>query len=276
MAAGLLILLAAFSAWVYWGNTSIQTTQVRIGSKKFPASFDGFRIVQISDLHNARFGAGQSRLLGAVKEASPDLIAVTGDLIDSRRTDVEKAMELIDGAVLIAPVYYVTGNHEARTGQYAVLKRRMEEAGVSILKDEGATIRRRGDSVRLLGLEDPAFVGREKTNAENAAVLDGEMKKIPVENGGYAVLLSHRPELLDVYAENGVDLVLCGHAHGGQIRLPFIGGLFAPNQGFFPKYSEGVHEKGRTKMVVSRGLGNSLAPVRINNRPELVVVTLTR
>ncbi len=92
----------------------------------------------------------------------------------------------------------------------------------------------------------------------------------------YTVLLSHRPEQLDVYTANGTDLALCGHAHGGQIRLPFIGGLFAPNQGFFPKYTAGVHQKGRTKMVVSRGLGNSLAPLRINNRPELVVLTLTR
>lgn len=274
MTAVLLILLAAFSVWIYWGNTSIQTTRIQIADERLPASFGGFRIVQISDLHNAEFGAGQSRLLGAVKEASPDLIAVTGDLIDSRRTDIEKAMDLINGAVSIAPVYYVAGNHEARTGQYAALKKRMGEAGVMILKNEGVTIRRGGDSVRLLGLEDPAFVRQNGTNAENAAVLDGKLKEMRRENGGYTILLSHRPELFDVYAENGVDLVLCGHAHGGQIRLPVIGGLFAPNQGLFPKYSEGVHKKGRTKMAVSRGLGNSIAPVRINNRPELVVIEL--
>jgi hypothetical protein len=95
------------------------------------------------------------------------------------------------------------------------------------------------------------------------------------EDGAYTVLLSHRPELFDAYAANGIDLALCGHAHGGQIRLPLIGGLFVPNQGLSPKYSEGVHEKGQTKMAVSRGLGNSIAPVRINNRPELVVITLS-
>ncbi len=275
MAAVFLILLAAFSLWIYWGNTSIQTTQVRIASKKIPASFHGFRIVQISDLHNAEFGKHQSRLLGAVKETSSDLIAVTGDLIDSRHTDVEKAMDFIVGAVRIAPVYYVTGNHEARTGQYAILKKKMEDAGVSILKNEGAEIRRGKDFIRLLGLEDPAFADQRGSNAENAALVGAKLKSMQSEDGAYTVLLSHRPELFDAYAANGIDLALCGHAHGGQIRLPLIGGLFVPNQGLFPKYSEGVHEKGQTKMAVSRGLGNSIAPVRINNRPELVVITLS-
>ena len=258
------------------GNTSIQTMRIRIAGGGVPMSFQGFRVVQISDLHNAQFGAGQSSLLGAVKAASPDLIAVTGDLIDSRRTDVEKAMDLIAGAVSIAPVYYVTGNHEARTDQYAVLEKRMEEAGVSILKNEGVTIRRGGDSVRRLGLEDPRFVSQDETNVENAALLDGKLKAMLRTSGGYTVLFSHRPELFDVYAANGIDLVLCGHAHGGQIRISGLGKLFAPNQGFFLKYSEGVYEKNRTKMVVSRGLGNSIAPARINNRPELVVITLKR
>lgn len=277
MAVVLLILLAALSFWLYRGNTAIQTTRIRVGGARIPVSFRGFTIVQVSDLHNAEFGAGQEKLLGAVKEASPDLIAVTGDLIDSRRTNVEKAMDFIAGAAAVAPVCSVTGNHEARTDQYPILKKRMEEAGVTILDNRGVTIRRGGDSIRLLGLEDPAFVNPDGTNAENAAVLDARLKEMLKESGGsgYTILLSHRPEQFGVYAANGVDLVLCGHAHGGQIRLPFAGGLFAPNQGFFPKYSEGIYQKGRTRMAVSRGLGNSLAPVRIHNRPELMVMTLS-
>ncbi|ATO51119.1 metallophosphoesterase [Brevibacillus laterosporus] len=269
----LLVSLFAFSGWVYWGNTAIQTTKININNEKIPESFDGFTIVQVSDLHNAEFGNNQSRLLNAIKAVSPDFIAVTGDLIDSNHTDVAKAMEFINGAIEIAPVYYVTGNHEARSDQYAKLKQQMLEAGVIMLEDEGTTIKREGASIRLFGLNDPNFTATDDVY-ESAAMVDTKLKAMLSKNNEYTILLSHRPELFDIYAENSIDLVLSGHAHGGQVRLPFIGGLVAPNQGFFPKYSEGVHEKEQTKMIVSRGLGNSIIPVRINNRPELVVITL--
>lgn len=267
--------IIAFSVWVYWGNTSIQTTQINISSKKIPSSFDGFTIVHISDLHNAEFGNNQSRLLNAVKNASPDLIAITGDLIDSRRTDVAKVMEFISGAVKIAPIYYVTGNHESRTSEYAKLKEQMTKAGVVILNDEGTKIKRGKASIHLLGLNDPDFTETDDAY-ESAAMINAKLKDMLSVSNEYTILLSHRPELFDVYAANNIDLVLSGHAHGGQFRLPFIGGLVAPNQGLFPKYSEGVYEKNQTKMIVSRGLGNSIIPVRINNRPELVVITLNK
>ncbi|WPS86274.1 metallophosphoesterase [Brevibacillus halotolerans] len=269
----LLVSLFAFSGWVYWGNTAIQTTKININNEKIPESFDGFTIVQVSDLHNAEFGNNQSRLLNAIKAVSPDFIAVTGDLIDSNHTDVAKAMEFINGAIEIAPVYYVTGNHEARSDQYAKLKQQMLEAGVIMLEDEGTTIKREGASIRLFGLNDPNFTATDDAY-ESTAMVDTKLKAMLSKNNEYTILLSHRPELFDIYAENSIDMVLSGHAHGGQVRLPFIGGLVAPNQGFFPKYSEGVHEKEQTKMIVSRGLGNSIIPVRINNRPELVVITL--
>jgi hypothetical protein len=237
-------------------------------------SFNGFRIVHVSDLHNAEFGANQSRLIGAVKDVSPDLIAITGDLIDSRHTDIEKAMDFINSAVRIAPVYYVTGNHEARTKEYAKLEAQMSEAGIVILKDEGTIIERGGDSIRLFGLNDPSFALEDNRLGDNAVIIDTKLKSIPSESNEYTILLSHRPELFDVYVTNSIDLVLSGHAHGGQVRLPFVGGLVVPNQGFFPVYSDGVYEKDQTRMVVSRGLGNSIAPVRVNNRPELVIVIL--
>lgn len=273
----LLAIFAVFSIWVYWGNTSIQTTQISINSGKIPASFNRFRIVQVSDLHNAEFGKNQSKLLQMVKNISPDMIAVTGDLIDSSHTDVEKAMNFINGAVKIAPVYYVTGNHEAWTDKYENLKEQMTKSGVIILSDQEITIKRNGSLIRLLGLNDPDFAIKHDMFGENAAMIDAKLKDMQKqsENGEYTILLSHRPELFDVYVDNSIDLVLSGHAHGGQIRLPFVGGLVAPNQGFFPKYTAGVYEKKQTKMVVSRGLGNSIAPVRINNRPELVVITLS-
>lgn len=264
-----------FSVWLYWGNVSIQTTHFFISSAKIPAEFDGFTIVQVSDLHNAEFGSHQDKLLNAVKDASPDIIAVTGDLIDSNHTDVAKAMEFINGAVKIAPVYYVTGNHEAWSDQYPELKKQMIRAGVDILEDENIIIEHAGGSIQLLGLNDPGFITTSDT-FESMTTIDTKLKDILVESSEYKILLSHRPELFDIYVNNNIDLALSGHAHGGQVRLPFVGGLVAPNQGFFPKYSEGVYEKKQTKMVVSRGLGNSSIPLRINNRPELVIVTLMK
>ena len=270
----LLVILFALPIWVYRGNISIQTTQISINSEKIPASFKGFKIVQVSDLHNAEFGKNQSKLLRKVEDASPDIIVVTGDLIDSSNTDVEKAMDFITGAVKIAPVYYVTGNHEAWTDKYEQLEEEITRAGVVILKDKVITLEHDGDFIQLLGLDDPDFTMKGDTYGKSAAMIDTKLKSMQIRNDQYTILLSHRPELFDVYVANRIDLILSGHAHGGQIRLPFIGGLVAPNQGFFPTYSEGVYEKMQIKMVVSRGLGNSIISVRINNRPELVVITL--
>ena len=267
----ILILIAACFGWIYWGNTSIQVTEISVGSKNIPESFHGFTIVQVSDLHNAEFGESQAGLLSAIKNAAPDLIAVTGDLIDSRHTDIETAMAFIDGAVQIAPVYYVTGNHEARIDEYAAFKERLEQAGAIILDDEAVKIQYGCESILLAGVNDPDF---SSGDADDADVMAEKLEAILTEDScDYMVLLSHRPELFDVYVDNNIDLVLSGHAHGGQIRLPFIGGVLAPDQGFFPQYVEGMYEEDQTKMVVSRGLGNSICPIRINNRPELVVIT---
>lgn len=259
--------------WLWWGNTSIQTTHISIGSKGIAKEFDGFTLAHVSDLHNAAFGSHQDRLLDAIKNGSPDMIAVTGDLIDSNHTDVARAMDFMNGAVKIAPVYFVTGNHEAWFDRYEELKKQMLMAGVIILEDESLIIKQAGASIRLLGLNDPAFTRTDDPYQERA-VIGAKLKDILGENNEYTVLLSHRPELFDVYVAHNIDLVLSGHAHGGQVRLPFVGGLASPNQGFFPKYSQGVYEQNGAKMIVSRGLGNSFIPIRVNNRPELVVVTL--
>lgn len=273
MEAVLLVVLAAFSIWVYWGNTAIQTTGISIHSEKLPEPFDGFVIAHISDLHNAIFGDGQGRLLETMRAVAPDLIAVTGDLIDSRHTDIERALEFIRGAVQIAPVYYVTGNHESRVSEYPQLEKQIEETGVVILRNKSTALEREGACIRLMGLDDPSFASKGGAGSR-ASVAEAALKNMMTDDSNFVVLLSHRPELFDIYASKGIDLVLCGHAHGGQVRLPFVGGLVAPNQGVFPQYTAGVHIKRQTNMVVSRGLGNSIAPVRINNRPELVVITL--
>lgn len=261
----LIILSVVFLAlllWSLWGNTALIITKYTVADEEIPAAYDGFQIVQVSDLHNAEFGVDNEKLLALLEETRPDMIAITGDLVDSRRTDLDVAIHFVRECVKIAPTYYVSGNHEARIdAEYAALKAEMDACGVIILENESVALERQGDFITVTGLMDPDFT-------DPAQVLPG------LTTGNYQVVLSHRPELMELYAEHGLDLVFTGHAHGGQVRLPFIGGLFAPHQGFFPQYDSGVYEEKMTTMVVSRGLGNSLFPLRFNNRPELIVVTL--
>ena len=259
--------------WILWGNTALMINEFTIKNNKIPSAFSGFRIAQISDLHNAEFGKENEKLLSMLKECEPDIILITGDLIDSRRTDIETGISFAKKAVLIAPTYYVTGNHEARIEEYEELITGLEKAGVHILDNESVMVENSGDRITVAGMKDPSFVtdylfGDSKTVAEDVLTELISNKDI------YIVLLSHRPELFETYVECGADLVFSGHAHGGQFRIPFVGGLVAPNQGLFPKYDAGVYSKEGTDMIVSRGIGNSILPFRINNRPEIVVVEL--
>lgn len=266
-----LLLLLALLGWTLWANTALEINEYTVSSGKLPEVFDGFRIAQVSDLHNAEFGEGNEQLLSMLREAEPDIIAITGDLIDSRRTDVQVALSFAREAVKIAPCYYVTGNHESRVTEYDALEQGLVEAGVTVLRNDTLLLEREGQGLRLMGVDDCTFYPGSDGNVQVKAM---EAEIIRMLDGEYTVLLSHRPELAVVYDRYDVDLVLSGHAHGGQIRLPFIGGLYAPDQGFFPKYTKGVYETEDQILVVSRGLGNSAFPLRFNNRPEIVVVTL--
>lgn len=263
-------------AWVLWGNTALMVTEIRISSDRLPASFSGFRIAHISDLHNASFGENNAALLQRLSDIAPDMIAITGDLIDKHRTDVQTALRFAREAVNIAPVYGVTGNHEAWSAQVGDLKAGLLDAGVVVLEDETVQLARGGETILLAGLNDPDFTSKGNRLFEVPEMDDGRLRNMLGEETGFSILLSHRPELFETYAACGVDLVLSGHAHGGQFRLPFIGGLIAPNQGFFPRYDAGLFVDGQTHMVVSRGLGNSVIPLRFNNRPEIVLIELFR
>ena len=254
-------------------NILIHTTVTRVTIKDLPKSFDGYRIVQISDLHNNDYGSNQSYLLAKIREARPDIIVITGDLIDRNTANVDNAMLFINGAVGIAPVFYVTGNHEASVGKpYVDLVLRMHEAGVTILDNEAVSMLSEEDVITLAGVRDPAF-DWSKLSADK---VDEEIKQAlgEVSDKQVTILLSHRPELIKTYSANGIDLVLTGHAHGGQVRLPFIGPVYSPSQGLFPKYTSGIYEEGGTKMYVSRGIGNGIAPLRFNDGPELAVIVL--
>jgi predicted MPP superfamily phosphohydrolase len=256
--AAVLVFLVVYIAW---GNTALEQNSYLICSDRVPSAFSGFRIAQISDLHNAEFGEENAELLKLLRASSPDIIVITGDLVDSYHTDLEISLDFASEAMKIAPCYYVTGNHEARISGYGALKAGLEASGVVVLENEIVNLERCEETISLAGAMDPSFRKGSIINELHA----GET---------YTILLSHRPELFDSYAAAGVDLVFTGHAHGGQFRLPVVGGLLAPNQGLFPRYDAGIYTEGRTNMLVSRGIGNSIFPFRFNNPPEIILVTL--
>ena len=265
--------LVVLIVWTLWGNTALEVNEYEVVSDRIPQGFEGFRIAQVSDLHNAEFGEGNEKLIQLLSQTDPGIIVLTGDLIDSRHTDIEIALDFARQAIKLAPVYYVSGNHEARVREYEDLKMGLAEAGVVILENQNVQITREGESITLMGIDDPSFQ-EDYLFGDSESVARQAIDDLQNESEGYTILLSHRPELFDLYVDTGMDLVFSGHAHGGQFRLPFVGGLVAPNQGFFPKFDEGRFTEENTTMIVSRGVGNSIIPIRFNNRPEIVLVTL--
>lgn len=259
-------------------NKHLETTHYTYEAEQLGADLEGYRIVQISDLHNAKFGKDNQKLVDRIRECEPDMIVLTGDLVDSNHTNVDRAVQFVDEIVKICPVYYVTGNHEywLEKSEYDELMSGLADAGVVILDNQVVEISRGDAKLRLVGLDDRSLsdgtlgmllndqAGQKEETADN-------------ENSGekeLTVVLAHEPQYLARYASAGVDLVLSGHAHGGQFRLPFVGGIVAPDQGFLPEYTAGEYYMNGTEMIVSRGLGNSVIPVRLFNYPEIVCVEL--
>jgi len=268
-----IIILFALVIWgIFWSsNKWLETTEYTVVSEELPEAFDGAKIVQISDLHNATFGKDQSSLIKKIQSAKPDAVFLTGDFIDSNRYDLSASLVLIDEIVKMSKVYFVTGNHEIASNKVEEITAALQDRGVNVLQNDSIEWEKDGSTIQIAGIDDPLSEptrhGDEVTHdyLESARLTDD-----------FTLLLVHRPEYLSTYAEAEVDVVFAGHAHGGQVRLPGIGGLYAPGQGWFPKVTEGIFDKGSSQMVVSRGLGNSNFPLRIFNRPELVVVTLER
>lgn len=261
---------AAVAGWVLCDNFRLTVTRHNIEFEELPEEFEGFKIVQASDLHNARFGKDQSRLMAAIRAENPDLIAITGDLFHTLRRG--NAYSFLEQASRLAPCYYVSGNHEQRFADYFTdIKPRLESLGAVVLDDESERIQKGGAYITMVGLADPSF----NRNVPPERLTDEKLSRLVDNESGFTLLLSHRPELFGVYVRHNVSLALTGHAHGGQIRIPFAKrGLFAVHQGWFPKYTEGIFVENNTKMVVSRSLGNSTLYPKVNDPPELVSVTL--
>lgn len=266
-----LLALALFGGlWLHWQLWGVQTTVTRVEVHGLPQSFEGLRIVQLSDLHGHEYGEGSARLLDMVREQEPDLIAVTGDLID-RESHLSMVPALARGLAAIAPTYYVTGNHEWAVGGVKALKGLLEQCGVTVLSNQYVVLERDGGALALAGVDDPNGYADQKTPEALYAEIQGDVP------GLCTVLLAHRSDRFDQYAAAGYDLVLSGHAHGGVIRLPFTDGLLGTDRRFFPTWTAGVYTLGESTLFVSRGLGNNTVPIRgfrLFNRPDLAVIDL--
>lgn len=270
----ILAVLLAITSWTIWVNHSPKLVNVTVKSENLPEQFDGFKIVQITDFHNVKIGKNNGKVISLVKEAKPDIIAITGDLIDSRMTKVSVSVSLVKRLAQIAPCYYVTGNHEARVdNDYAKLESEMLALGVTVLHDRVVSIGSGEFCINIIGLDDKSFYMQEEKPTNEEAKIEERLSSL-CPTSGFNLLLSHRPEIFDIYSKFDIDLVLSGHAHGGQWRLPFIGAVYAPGQGLFPDLADGLHQQNQTQLYVSKGLGNSTIPFRFNNRPEVSAITL--
>lgn len=281
-----IVLLIVISLLLFCSNQNrhLETTYYTYKAEQLGVDLDGYRIVQISDLHNAKFGKDNQKLVDKIRECEPDMIVLTGDLVDSNHTNVDRAVQFVNEIVKICPVYYVTGNHEywLEASEYDELMSGLTRAGAVILDDQVVEISRGDAKFRLVGLDDrslsdgtlEALLSDESIRHDQAGQKEETADNENSEKKEFTVVLAHEPQYLARYAGIGVDLVLSGHAHGGQFRLPFVGGIVAPDQGFLPEYTAGEYYMDGTEMIVSRGLGNSVIPVRLFNYPEIVCVEL--
>lgn len=253
--------------------SSLAVRRYSLKSKKL---LHGVSILAVTDLHSTVYGRDQSDLLHDIEMVHPDIIVLVGDIVDDKRP-VEGAMEFLKAIGRRYPCFYVTGNHEFWSGQADEIKDSIRSLGITVLEGNCKIAKAQGQRIQICGIDDPdGFEEESFFGTEISPGWDQELESCEkqLDNGIYSVLLSHRPERVSYYVQSGFDLVIAGHAHGGQVRIPgLLNGLYAPNQGLFPKYAGGLYQLGKTQMVVSRGLAKSLIP-RIFNPPELVLINL--
>lgn len=265
----ILALIAAAAAFLIKDSREdLEISRYEVASQKLPESFDGFKIVQLSDLHGAEFGEDGMELVEKVKELEPDIIALTGDFVTDEG-DLAAVKKLAGRLTELCPVYFVSGNHEFGSGLAIKVRNILERAGVKYLSNEYLTINRGDDEILLGGVEDPLAYADMLSPDELA------QKMNDAAPDAFKILLGHRNYWMTEYPELPVDLIFCGHAHGGLIRIPGVGGLIGTDRRLFPDFDAGQFNNGRYTLIVSRGLGNSVPIPRIFNRPEIVCVELS-
>ncbi|MBR4308311.1 MAG: metallophosphoesterase [Oscillospiraceae bacterium] len=256
-----------FAVLLLWQNLGIQVDEQELCFSDLPTNGE-LRIVQISDLHGREFGKENKRLLKRVSQAEPDLICITGDLFGSEE-EARILPELLEDLCELAPVYYVTGNHEWQVEDLQGYLEEMEDLGVHVLRDAYEVLQWQGKHLILAGIDDPCGPLERK----GAQAL---MEQIRREQGqeAFVILLSHRNDVISFCAEQDIALTLSGHCHGGVVRLPVVGGVFGPQRTLFPDYDSGLYLRENSQLYVSRGLGYSRMKLRVFNPPHLPVLVL--
>ena len=256
-------------------NKNLKVTKTSLNFNTLPPGFDNFKIAQVSDIHCNKVGSSDLTFINKIKKFSPDIIVITGDLLDSYNNDMDIAYNILCQLSVISQCYFVSGNHELRLPEeYEKLKEMLNKLNITNLNNSSILLEKNSKSINLAGVEDYNYFKNED-NLNHKANFKKILENLYLANH-FNILLSHRPEKFPIYVEANYDLIFSGHAHGGQWRVPFLGGIFSPSQGFFPKYTSGEYIQNNSTLIVSRGLGNSSFPIRINNRIELVLVTLKR
>ena len=270
-----IVLCLTLGTLIVYDNFKLDITEYNLENDNLPESFNELKIIHLSDLHNTEFGKDNEKLLRIIKEQEPDAVFVTGDTIDGFYTNIQIPINLLKEILKICDVYFVVGNHESRvnTNIHTEFIDTLSEIGVIVLKDDSAYIEKDGERIQVIGLKDASDYKIDYSEDYTEKIT--QTINILDDKNTFSILLSHHPELFPEYKNTDIDVVFSGHAHGGQFRLPFIGGIIAPEQGLFPEYDAGVFTENNTTMVVSRGLGNSIIPVRINNSPEVIVLTFS-
>jgi len=267
----LIVAIVALLAVALWNGLVVRSYV--LSSKKLT---NPVRLIILSDLHSSMYGKNQSLLLAKIRELKPDLVFLVGDIVDDRRPQ-EGALQLLEAMAPEYPCFYVTGNHEFWSGRADNIKNTIRSYGIEVLEGNCKTVTVRGQRIQVCGVDDPdGFEQENFFGQEISPEWDEQLErcKKQLNTDMFSILLSHRPERVSYYTGSGFDLVVSGHAHGGQIRVPWLlNGLYAPNQGFLPKYAGGVYDLGSSTMIVSRGLAKSFIP-RIFNPPEIVLVSV--
>lgn len=272
----ILTLFVVFTIVTFWGNVTLSVDTFLFETDKVNIE-DGYKIAHVSDYHNTDNGFLNDAVLSSLRAEKPDAIVLTGDLIDSRKADIEKAISFVSRLVEIAPVYYVTGNHECNVSiknqsAFDDMINDLKALDVVVLQNESLEITLpNNEKINLFGINDPYFHCEYESEVGEAT--DSLCASFNVDKSKFNILLAHHPEQLEIYSEYNFDLVFSGHAHGGQVRI-FNQALIAPDQGLFPEFTDGEYKSGGTTLIVSRGIGNSVIPLRIFCRPHLIYLEI--
>ena len=266
------LILVINLAFLLYGNFYVDVQEIHVFTDKLPDSFHNYLIAHVSDFHNRNSSIVDAQIIDSLKEEKPNIIVVTGDIVDCKKTDVDVSLDFASKLCEIAPVYFVTGNHESNlkadnSEEFEKLLDGLSGCGVNVLRNSGIKLTNAaGDSFQLYGIDDPYFYGGYEQVFQRTETLCDELN---MNDSEYNVLLAHHPETLSVYYKSNIDLVFSGHAHGGQVTL-FGKAVMAPDQVNFPPYTEGLYKMGNTQLVLSRGIGYSLLPIRVFCNPHLV------